>query len=321
LVLAGAALVGLALGAYEARGDEVASLMESGHWRRARVAAEAAVKARPNDPVAVRQLSEILQVHGEMDQALALAEKAIALAPKDAAARYRLAEVYGEKAQKAGMLGKLGLAKRFKKEAEAALALDPNSFEANNGLMEFHLQAPGIAGGDKKQAAKLLEKLVQLDPAKGVRARVRYASALHDTGGVEKMLRDGVAAHPDDYALRADYASWCAAPWRTSKAAEAETQARAAIALDPQRSGAYAVLVIAQGRAKRWDDVERTLAESEARIPDNLGAWYQAGRIALVEAADPQRAEKYLRHYLTQPPELGTPGHAAARWRLSQALE
>jgi tetratricopeptide (TPR) repeat protein len=57
-------------------------------------------------------------------------------------------------------------------------------------------------------------------------------------------------------------------------------------------------------------------------VPDDLGPFYQAGRVLLTTAGgDLSRADRYLRKYLTIEPEPGQPGPAAAHWRLGQVLE
>ena len=99
----------------------VQKLIDQDHWRRARTLLETRLKTSPDDPVLTRQMTRVLMVFDESDAAVAMGEKAVKLAPNDAAARMALAEAVGDKAQNASKLKQLGLAKRFKKEAEAAI--------------------------------------------------------------------------------------------------------------------------------------------------------------------------------------------------------
>jgi tetratricopeptide (TPR) repeat protein len=295
-------------------------LIENGHYRRARTQLEADLKARPSDAKVHAQLAEVLGESGEHDAALRHAEKAVELAPKSADAHYRLAEIVGEMAQRAGPLKQMGLARRFKKEAEAALALDPNHIEARLGLMVFHLKAPRIAGGDKKRARALVEEVERIAPERGWQVRARYASETGDTTSLEGIYREAVTRYPDQYAARIAMASHWLAPWRAQRE-KAEEQARAAVALEPDRIGGYVTLAVVYAGAGRWEEVDDLLAQAQSRIPDNLSPHYQAGRVALVEANDGTRAEGYFRRYLSQPAEAGAVSHAAARWRLALALE
>jgi tetratricopeptide (TPR) repeat protein len=298
----------------------VEQLIEQGHWTRARAALEPQIAARPDDPALHRQMAKVCQVFGDLDAAKSHAERAVKLAPNDAAAHAQLADVCGQSAEKAGPLHQIGLAREFKKEADAALALDPAQKEAQLDMISFYQNAPGIVGGDKKKAKTLLDTIVSHNPAWAWEARERYASETHDTTAYAAIYHDAVTKHPDDYRARVAYSSWLAAPWRGGASAS-EEQARAALALDSGRASAYTILAVLAARAARWDDLERTLTEAETRVPDDLSPYYQAGRICLVESNDAERAERYFRHYLTRPPEAGTSSVAAAHWRLGLALE
>jgi tetratricopeptide (TPR) repeat protein len=328
LVAAFSAALGVAIGVAivpapptgAATDTTVEQLIEQGHWIRARVALERDLAARPDDPVLLHQMARVTQAFGDLDAAKTHAERAVKLAPNDAVAHARLADICGESAQKAGPLHGLGLAREFRREADAALALDPMQKEAQLDLISFYQNAPGIVGGDKKKAKTLLDAVVSRDPAWAWQARERYASEIKDTTALGGIYRDAVARHPDDYRARLALAGWLAAPWRGTPA-ESESQVRAALALDPGRSGAYTILAILQAREGRWDDLEHTLAEAETQVPDDLAPCYQAGRICLVEKNEAERAERYFRHYLTRPPEAGGSPVAAAHWRLGLALE
>ena len=78
-----------------------------------------------------------------------------------------LTEAYAGRINQVGNLKKMKLAKKIKKSSEHSLQLDPDNVEALDGLIQFHMQAPGIAGGDKKQAHTLLTKLIALKPIRG----------------------------------------------------------------------------------------------------------------------------------------------------------
>jgi tetratricopeptide (TPR) repeat protein len=132
------------------------SLIEAGHWRRARAAAEALLLT-----------ARCLDAAGDLDGALTLAEKASKRDPGNAGYHALLAYIHGRRAQGAGVLKQATLARRIRKEAQAALALDPRSIEAHLILIEFYRQAPGIVGGDKERSAKLVEALVAIAPARG----------------------------------------------------------------------------------------------------------------------------------------------------------
>jgi tetratricopeptide (TPR) repeat protein len=114
-------------------------------------------------------------------------------------------------------------------------------------------------------------------------------------------------------------ASWLAQPWRDP--ARAEKLALQAVQAEPWRTGGWQVLASLYAYQERYAELDDVLKRSEAAEPSHLGPWFQAGRQLVVAHKDPVRAESYLRHYLSQEPEIGAQTWASARWRLGLALE
>ncbi|HKQ59081.1 MAG TPA: tetratricopeptide repeat protein [Candidatus Eisenbacteria bacterium] len=296
------------------------ALMEAGHFKQARPLIDARVASTPDDPATLYLRARMMLIGGDAKAALPIAERAATLAPRNADYRYQVAECVGTMAQHAGALKGLGLAKRFKREAEAVLAIDARHVDAHEGLIEFYSVAPGIAGGDDKRALQLAENLVGIAPAPGHLAQATLAfRAKHEPEG-EAALRQAVAADPASYRAHVSLARYLATDTRKAWD-EAEQQARAAIAIEPGRVGAWAVLAYLQAHRQQWDPLEQTLTEAEKAVPDNLVPWYQAGRTLIADDREPARAERYIRKYLTQEPEVGGPSFAHAHWRLGLAIE
>jgi tetratricopeptide (TPR) repeat protein len=226
----------------------------------------------------------------------------------------------GTQAERSGKIKGLGLAKRFKREAEAALLLDPRHLETYEGLIQFYSIAPGIAGGNDKRAYALAETLVRIDAPRGrlAQASLYYRDKQEAKG--DSAMRLALAAGPNDYRVRMSMCRYYAADAR-KQWPEAEAQARAALALQPGRIAAYASLAGLYAHLERWEDLDRVLAESERAVPDNRTPHYQAGRTLLTDGRDPARAERYFRAYLAIEPEIGAPTHAHAHWRLGLVIE
>src|ERR1039457_4873189 len=111
-------------------------LIDGGHFKRLR----ALVATRnPDEPETLFLTAAVKHIWGDLDAAEKLAEKAVARDPKNARYHFRLAMIEGEKAQKASMLHQLGLARRFKKEAETTIELDPNHVRALHTLIDFYI--------------------------------------------------------------------------------------------------------------------------------------------------------------------------------------
>jgi tetratricopeptide (TPR) repeat protein len=191
------------------------------------------------------------------------------------------------------------------------------------GMMEFYLQAPGIVGGDTKKGAALADEIGRIDPASGFLAKARVMLATKATGDLESLYRQaaGAAKTADvKYEATSRLLSLHLAP-KTLKSDAAEQEARALLQIDPHRSGGYTGLALVYATAGRLADLDAVLADAEKAIPDNFGPFYQAARTLLTQGKELPRAERYLRKYLTQEPEAGSPGLAQAHWRLGLVLE
>ncbi|MBI5169565.1 MAG: hypothetical protein HZA61_08765 [Candidatus Eisenbacteria bacterium] len=291
-----------------------AVLYERGAYRRA-----AAVASQRSDATALTVLARVRALEGRYDEAIATAERAVKAAPGSTAAHYALSEAHGLRAREAGPLKALGSARAFKREAEAALAIDPSHVESLVAMIEFHRMAPGIAGGDRKKRPALLERLVAADPVRGWGMRAQDALRSEDTTRAEQCWRKAVEADPASARAKAALAQWLAVSRRDVPLAE--QLAAEATALEPWRIAPWQVLASVQAHGKRWEELEATLAKSEAAMDGRRDAWFAAGRQLVSDGAEPVRAERYLRHYLAAESEPAAPAPAVARWRLAQALE
>jgi len=300
--------------------DDPKTLMDEGHFRRAKVLIDAEAAKHPDDARTLYLQGYWLLGTGDAKSALPLSEKASALAPKDADYRYQVAGCVGTMAEEAGKLKQFGLAKRFKREAEAALALDPRNVRAIEGLAQFYSQAPGIVGGDDKRAYELADSLVRIDPARGRLLQYSLYSRDKKIEQGDQALHQALAEAPGDYGVQMSMVRYLSSDTQ-KKYAEAEAHAKAAVGISPGRIGGYAALAGIYAHLGRWDDLDRILAESERAVPDNRAAYYQAGRVLLGDDKEPARAEKMFRYYLGAEPEIGAPTLAHAHWRLGLVIE
>ena len=296
------------------------ALIERGAFKQARALLEPRLQAHPDDAEALWLMSRVKQAFGDTKAALDLAERAVALDGKNAEYHLQVAEVCGQMGQKAGLLKGMSLGKRFKKEAEIAVALDPRQTEARMDLMMFYVIAPGIVGGDKKRAKAMAEEIMGIDPVQGNLAHARLAIQQKDSARAEPFYRQAVEIGAKNYRARLSAASFYIGSSQR-KWELAESHATTALELDRARIGAYVMLAAIYAHGERWPELDALLAAAEASVPDDLSPHYQAARILIVEGRDPVRAERYLRKYLSAEPEGGAPGLGGAHWRLGQALE
>jgi hypothetical protein len=221
-------------------------------------------------------------------------------------------------AQRAGMFQQVILARRFRKEIDAALALDPRDVQAMRDLVEFYLLAPGIVGGDVKKAEALAQQISAIDTAEGFLAKARVAEFRKDRTQTKAALRMAAEVRPASYKAQMALAQFCLAPEHRDEAA-AEALAKAAIKLDAGRVGAYATLAgIYAGRAD-WSALEEILSAAQRAVPDDAAPYYRAAERLLADGREPARAERYLRVYLAQEPEGNQPTAADALRELKRS--
>src|SRR5450432_978859 len=296
-----------------------ARLIDQGHYKQVRAIAERQNRDHPNDPETLWLMSIVKLMWGDHKTAVELAEKTVAADPKNPRYRLQLAQAVGDEAQKASILRQPGLARRFKKELDTALALDPKNLEAMKLLIVYYFVAPGIMGGDKAAGRTMADQMMRIDPVEGYLAQVTVARYDKQESRIEELLRKAVEAGPASYRAHANLASFCLGP--VKKYGEAEAHAREALRIDPGRAGAHGVLVMSLIAQDKWTELDAALAETDKDIPDDLSPYFRAGLSCLAKPGELARAERYFRRYLTQEPEPNTASHSRARWRLGQTLE
>ena len=290
-------------------------LIDGGHFKRLR----ALVAARnPSEPETLCLTAALKQVWGDLDAAEKLAERAIAADPGNARYHYRLAQIEGEKAEKASLIHQFTLARRFKKEAETTIELDPNHVRALQVMIEFHLMAPSVIGGDKAKARAIADRLMKIDPAEGYAAQITLAHFDKQQDRIEGLARKAVEVRPASYGARMALGMWCG---NHQKFDEAEIHAREAVHLQSDRAEPYGLLAAVLVRRDKWTDLEAVLVQAEKADPDDFNPYFRAANNCLDRKVELPRAERYFRKYLTLEPEPESPSLAAAHWRLGLVLE
>ena len=321
-VVALAACVGI-LGICADAASPAADLADHGHWKRLRALIESRVAANANDAEAQWLMSRLRLAYRDWDGALAPAEKAVALDPRNGEYRWQLAQVVGELASTASVFKQMGLAKRFKREAEAVLAIDPKHTGAMTGLMEFYYRAPGLVGGDKKKAAAIVDQIMAINKVDGYIAKIRLMGRMEPpatAAQVEQAWVQAVQADPSRVEphinLGSIYATSATPRWDL-----AEKEALIAKKIDPDRTAPYSILAAAYAARERWAELDAIVAEAEKIISDNLTPYLRAAMTLTETGKDLPRAERYVKKYLSQEPEPTAAQPAFARWRLGLVYE
>lgn len=108
----------------------------------------------------------------DLDEAEEAAEDFIHVHSNDFKAYHMHASVMGAQAS-SSIFSALSYAKKAKKSLEKAVEIAPDNIAVYQALMQFHLMAPSIAGGDIDEAVKLTQKISELDIKEGQFALAR----------------------------------------------------------------------------------------------------------------------------------------------------
>ena len=154
------------------------------------------VVASPRDAGAQHLLARSYFESEQYDRAIPAAEASVAIEANNSAYHELLGRAYGEKADRSGWFSALSLAKKARKEFEAAVKLDERNFSAMQALIEFDCSAPGIAGGGEDKARPEIQKLAALDAAEGQYAAGNCRRQKKDFASADTEFRKTLALHP-----------------------------------------------------------------------------------------------------------------------------
>ena len=107
----------------------------------------------------------------------------------------------GSWASRANVLRAGRLAGRVRSAFERAVELNPGNLDARSSLIGFHLQAPGIVGGDRDEAQRQLAAIRELDPRRGYREAARIQLMEEQPELAAAIYRQGLTEYPDDVPL------------------------------------------------------------------------------------------------------------------------
>jgi tetratricopeptide (TPR) repeat protein len=286
----------------EAADSDAESLMANGHWKRARALAEAVYKAHPNDARANYLMARVRREFKSLDEAAKYGEAAVRLDPRSSAYHRELGKTYFDQVETASIFTAIGLAKKCRAELETAQGLSAHDPDTLFDLVAFHIQAPGMAGGDKKKASDIAQELVKIDPVRGYLALMYIARHDRDDTRLEGLCQKAVEVGPRNYDAQIAFANYYLAAQHANPIV-AEQHARMALEINSDRVEAYRELAAALVLEKRYEDVTKLMSRAEAAVPDDLSPYVTAARVMLRDEAELPRAETYLQKYLNQTKE------------------
>lgn len=295
-------------------------LVEVGHDLRAKAALTPVVEADPTNADAAWLLSKALSGLDDLDGALKFAEQSVALDGDNAAYHVQLGAVLGRAAEKASIFKQLGLARRTRKELEAAVALDPQNLDGLYGLMLYYFSAPSFLGGDKSKASALADRIAAIDEARGWMARAALAHEQKDAAAELDFHLRAAAADPGNFDAQSELAQYYLDRPQPDYPA-LESSACKLLELDPGRPDGWRALVAVHAASHCWTELDQVLEAGEQFNHEDLSPYYTAAAALLAEDERPDAARAYLDKYLSQPPEGSEPSHSMAHWQLATLLE
>ena len=338
---------------------EIEQLIDDGWWYDAEARLAGMIKNNGNDEKAHYFLGYIYMLEFSMgikthwDEAEDHAKKAIELDGDDSGNHILLGNVMGLKAQLGKKLAAIGRAKKAKGSLEKAVKIDPENIEARNWLINFHINAPGIAGGNKDEARMQAEAIAKIDPVEGHYSQANICENLDkDPQKTENVWKTAIEGNPDDPAIYYRYAYFLQ---RQKRFDEAVFMLEQGAKLDPGSSGPAFDLGWIHEEAESWDDaidqyeklaeVDTTRQQAFMRLgslyqkkeswdealvsfekayetdPEHHYALYQVGRTCVLSESNLDRGEEAFRIYIKTKTSGFWPSRTSALWRLAMIYE
>jgi tetratricopeptide (TPR) repeat protein len=299
-----------------------AQLLDSGHYLRAEqilqpLASDPSFDAQASARIAWMQ-SRAKAALGKLDEAMPLAETALAADASNAAYHVQVAAVAGRLAEKAGLLKRLSYVRRARQELDAAAALDPRNTDTQWGLMMYYYAAPSMLGGDKNKARQIGEQLASAVPDLGRYYQGRLAVEMKDWDNAEAFYKQSLAENP----LLFESVSALAMYYIRTRPdqVKAERWACQAVHADPTRADAWALLARVHTMCGCWTEAIQIAERAEAIDADDLSPWFAIAEAAIEHGQQLETAAAALRKYLSKPVEGNQPAEAQARMHLGTAL-
>ncbi len=254
--------------------DSAQNMLAAGRIDDAIAALNARLASAPADAEASNLLCRAYYELEDWDRAESSCKKAVALDPGNGRFHLWLGRVYGEKADRAGILAAAGLAGKARQEFERAVQLDAKDAEAQADLTEFYIEAPGIMGGGERKARQQAQSLAALNPAREHWVYARIAEKKKDAATAEREYRQSIEVSKGDADAWLDWASFLR-------------------------------------RQKRFDEMEQALVKlSQAPMP-KLDVLVEAAQILYGAGRSYSFATDLLRRYLAAGPVEAAPAFRA----------
>lgn len=288
-LILGATLLTLVRASAEPMTDgELDSLLDEGRWAQAEDRAREAVASDP-DATALLHLGRVLFASGRTDQleeALTCLERSTDLDPDQPSAWYWLGRARGQAAGQGSMVERAQSARQAGTCLTRALELDPGCFAYAWALVQYHLQVPGLLGGDRSAAGSVASGFIERQPGEQDLLAAAVALKAGDFARVLDLLRS-VDETPDEAMILA---------WKSTATETGESLLR----------------------KEEWTDASALFLLVTERFPEENGDWIGLAR-AREGQGDPEGAARAYARYLEKAPD--SPRTEAIRERMDELID
>jgi len=153
-----------------------------------------------NNPEAEKfhELCKSYFAKGNIDESISYGKKAVELDETNSDYYLWLGIAYSEKTKGGWFLKKLSNAKKSKKAFERGVELDPTSAATREGLLEYYVRAPGVAGGSFDKAREQAAEISKIDPVRGHYASAYIYQRDEEFSKTEEELKKAVEINPNE---------------------------------------------------------------------------------------------------------------------------
>ena len=222
-------------------------------------------------------------LEGRSDRADELLEEGLAEHPESSRLVVQHSSLLSEGFDEVGVLGRVRLAREVRDGMNRAVELDPESMQARLGLALYYLNAPRLMGGGESRAEPHLDFVRERDPAQYFDLQATRAMGRGDMNEALDWLEQATEADPEQ-----------------------------------RPRFRHALTLIALNRYAEARTVLRRLTE---RFPNHAAAWYQLGRVSVLDEDELAEGLSAFQRYLDTAPWPTDPSPAAAWWRIGQLHE
>ena len=198
LILLLVSVFGLLTAQVDVQLDRVSNLLGDRQITEAKVILEKLYKENDADPRVNYYLGVASLMENNYDDAIDYLDVAIEGDDINPQYYFMLGNAYGVKAQRSGIFKAMFAVGKIKSNWEKAIELKPDFIEAYINLFQFHLQAPGIAGGSLNDAMEIIKKVTQLHKNLGHALKANYELINEKYPEAESELREALKTDSSD---------------------------------------------------------------------------------------------------------------------------